>query len=86
MNVADFDLERIFGKEGVQIVHLSGLIAALSPDTGTFCLEIARAAKKYGTRISFDLNHRASFWVNRGARTWRDLSGNCRCLGYSRRK
>lgn len=65
LNVKDFDLDRIFGQEGVQIVHLSGLVAALSPDTGRFCLEIARAAKKYGTRISFDLNYRASFWVNR---------------------
>ena len=65
LDVKDFDLDRIFGEEGVQIVHLSGLIAALSPETGRFCLEIARAAKKYGTRISFDLNDRASFWVNR---------------------
>ncbi|MGD9931474.1 MAG: sugar kinase [Mangrovibacterium sp.] len=65
LNVNDFDLERIFGQEGVQIVHLSGLIAALSPETSTFCLEIARAAKKYGTRISFDLNYRASFWKGR---------------------
>jgi 2-dehydro-3-deoxygluconokinase len=65
LNVEDFDLERIFGKEGVQIVHLSGLIAAMSPETGTFCLELARSAKKYNTRISFDLNHRASFWKNR---------------------
>jgi 2-dehydro-3-deoxygluconokinase len=65
LNVKDFDLERIFAKEGVQIVHMSGLIAALSPDTGTFCLEIARAAKKHKSRISFDLNHRASFWKNR---------------------
>ena len=65
LNVKDFDLDRIFGQEGVQIVHLSGLIAALSPETGKFCLEIARAAKKYGTRISFDLNYRASFWVGR---------------------
>jgi len=32
----DFDLERIFGREGVQVVHLSGLIAALSPDTSRF--------------------------------------------------
>ena len=56
LNVKDFDLERIFGEEGVQIVHLSGLIAALSPETSTFCLEIARAAKKHGTKISFDLN------------------------------
>ncbi|RKD88508.1 sugar kinase [Mangrovibacterium diazotrophicum] len=65
LNVKDFDLERIFGQEGVQIVHLSGLIAALSPDTSQFCLEIARAAKKYGTLISFDLNYRASFWKGR---------------------
>ena len=65
LNVKDFDLDRIFGKEGVQIVHLSGLIAALSPETSTFCLEIARAAKKYGTKISFDLNYRASFWKER---------------------
>jgi 2-dehydro-3-deoxygluconokinase len=65
LNVKDFDLERIFGKEGVQILHLSGLIAALSPETSTFCLELARAAKKYGTRISFDLNYRASFWKGR---------------------
>jgi len=65
LNVKDFDLDRIFGKEGAMIVHLSGLIAALSPETSQFCLEIARAAKKYGTRISFDLNHRASFWEGR---------------------
>lgn len=65
LNVKDFDLDRIFGKEGVQVVHLSGLIGALSPETSTFCLELARAAKKYGTRISFDLNYRASFWKGR---------------------
>jgi 2-dehydro-3-deoxygluconokinase len=65
LNVKDFDIERIFGKEGVQIVHLSGLIGALSSETSQFCLEIARTAKKYGTRISFDLNYRASFWKGR---------------------
>jgi 2-dehydro-3-deoxygluconokinase len=78
LNVKDFDLERIFGREGVQIVHLSGLIAALSPETGTFCLELARAAKKHGTRISFDLNHRASFWKNRETelgKLFREITG-----------
>ncbi|MEM6472092.1 MAG: sugar kinase [Planctomycetota bacterium] len=65
LNVRDFDLERIFGEEGAKVVHLSGLIAALSEDTSQFCLEIARAAKKHGARISFDLNHRASFWRGR---------------------
>jgi 2-dehydro-3-deoxygluconokinase len=62
LSAKDFDLERIFMKEGVQIVHLSGLIGALSPETSAFCLELARAAKRNGTRISFDLNYRASFW------------------------
>ncbi len=65
LNVKDFDLERIFGEEGVEILHLSGLIAALSHETSVFCLELARAAKKYGTKISFDLNYRASFWKGR---------------------
>jgi 2-dehydro-3-deoxygluconokinase len=65
LNVKDFDLERIFGSEGAQIVHLSGLIAALSPETSQFCLQVARTAKNHGSRISFDLNHRASFWVGR---------------------
>jgi 2-dehydro-3-deoxygluconokinase len=65
LNVKDFDLDRLFGKEGVQIIHLSGLIGALSPETSKFCLELARAAQKYGTRISFDLNYRASFWKGR---------------------
>ena len=65
LNVNDFDLNSIFVKEGVQIMHLSGLIAALSPETSTFCLELAGAAKKAGTRISFDLNYRASFWKGR---------------------
>ena len=61
----DFDIDRIFNKEGAALIHLSGLIAALSPETGNLCLELARAAKKAGTLISFDLNYRASFWVNR---------------------
>ena len=65
LDVKYFDLDRIFGQEGVQMVHLSGLIAALSPETSKFCLEIARAAKKYGTKVSFDLNYRASFWKGR---------------------
>ena len=65
LSVKDFDLERIFEKEGAAIVHMSGLIGALSPETSEFCLEIAKAAKKAGSLISFDLNYRASFWAGR---------------------
>jgi len=65
LNVKDFDLDRIFHDEGVQLVHMSGLIAALSPDTSRFCLDIARKASEHGSRVSFDLNYRASFWKGR---------------------
>jgi 2-dehydro-3-deoxygluconokinase len=67
LNVKDFDLDRIFNQEGAAILHLSGLIAAISPETSLFCLELARAAHKAGTLVSFDLNYRASFWVGREA-------------------
>ena len=65
LNVKDFDLKRLFGDEGVQELHLSGLIAAMSPETGEFCLQLAETAKQYGTVVSFDLNFRASFWKGR---------------------
>ncbi|MGI6073784.1 MAG: PfkB family carbohydrate kinase [Fermentimonas sp.] len=77
LSVKDFDLERIFEKEGVQIVHMSGLIAALSPETSKFCLDIARYAKQHGTLISFDLNYRATFWKGRDkelAETFKEIA------------
>lgn len=61
----DFDLPRIFENDGCRILHLSGLIAAMSEDTSRACMEVAQVAKKSGTLISFDLNHRASFWGGR---------------------
>jgi len=73
LNVNDFDLDRIFGQEGVGILHLSGLIAALSPETTECCVAVARKAKEYGTRISFDLNYRASFWEGREEELRRDF-------------
>ncbi len=61
----DFDFERIFGEEGVCVLHISGLIAAMSESTTRACLAAARAAKKHGTLVSFDLNYRATFWKGR---------------------
>lgn len=61
----DFDVGRIFGAEGVGILHISGLNAAMSEDTTKCCLALAKAAKQYGTLVSFDLNYRASFWKGR---------------------
>ena len=65
LSAEDFDLERIFKTEGVAILHLSGLIAAMSPETTETCLKVAEYAKSCGTLISFDLNYRASFWKGR---------------------
>ena len=62
LKASDFDLERIFGAEGVRMMHLSGLIAAMAPE---FCLALASAAREHGTLVSFDLNYRASFWEGR---------------------
>ena len=67
LSIDEFDVERIFGREGVGILHLSGLIAAMSPETTACCLALAKAAKQYGTLISFDLNYRATFWAGREA-------------------
>lgn len=60
-----FDLDRIFKTEGARMIHFSGLFAALSPKTSAFCLTLARKAQENGCLISFDLNHRASFWQGR---------------------
>ncbi len=67
LDAGDYDVKRIFGDEGVQILHLSGLIAAMSPETTRCCLALAKAAKKHGTLVSFDLNYRATFWKGREA-------------------
>ncbi len=86
LNAKDFDLDRIFGKEGVQIIHLSGLIAALSAETREFCLELARAAKKHGTKISFDLNYRATFWKGQRKRIKSSLYRNSFVIRYTCRQ
>ena len=64
LSTKDFDLDAIF-KEGIGILHISGLFAALSSNTGDLCLQLVKKAKEYGAIVSFDLNYRSSFWANR---------------------
>lgn len=83
LKVEDFDLDKLFRDEGVKILHLSGLIAALSPETSKFCVEVARKAKEHGTRISFDLNYRATFWKGREeelSAAFREIASLCDVL------
>ncbi|MEL4505337.1 PfkB family carbohydrate kinase [Luteococcus sp. H138] len=65
LSVDDFDLDRLFGDEGVKILHMSGLVASLSSKTSAFCVELAKKAKEHGTLVSMDMNYRASFWKGR---------------------
>ena len=65
LDAKDYDADEIFGRQGVGLFHLSGLIAAMSPETTKACLALAKAARKHGTPVSFDLNYRATFWKGR---------------------
>lgn len=83
LSIDDFDFDRIFHVEGVGVVHLSGLIASLSPQTSQLCVEIARRAKAAGSLVSFDLNYRASFWRGRESElsaAFRTIAAHCDVL------
>lgn len=62
MKPGDVDWDYIFGTLGVRWFHTGGIFAALSADTADTVIEAVRAAKKYGTVVSYDLNYRPSLW------------------------
>lgn len=83
LSVDQFDLDRLFSDEGVKILHLSGLIGALSPSTSAFCVELAKAARANGTVVAMDLNYRATFWRGREeelSAAFDEIAKNCDIL------
>lgn len=62
----DVDWDHIFGKLGVRWFHTGGIFAALSESTAEVTLEAVKAANKYGTIVSYDLNYRPSLWKTIG--------------------
>ncbi len=62
----DIDWEHLFGTLGVRWLHTGGIFAALSETTGPLVIEAAKAAKKHGTIVSYDLNYRPSLWKGFG--------------------
>ncbi|MBP5750436.1 MAG: sugar kinase, partial [Firmicutes bacterium] len=62
---SDFDAEKLFAEDGCRIFHFSGLVASLSETSGRACLELAKAAKGCGAKISFDVNYRPSLHEGR---------------------
>ena len=58
----DFDFDHIFGELGVRWFHTGGIYAALSEQASETVIAAIKAAKKYGTIVSYDLNYRPSMW------------------------
>lgn len=47
---------------GVEVLHVSGITAAISVTAADFLDALVVAARNAGVTISFDVNHRASLW------------------------
>ncbi len=62
MKPEDFDFDYIFGTLGVRWLHTGGIYAALSEESSETVIAAIKAAKKYGTIVSYDLNYRPSQW------------------------
>ena len=72
----DIYWDEIFGRRGSRWFHTGGIFAALSESTAEVVIEAVKAAKKYGTIVSYDLNYRASLW--------RDIGGKERAQDVNR--
>jgi 2-dehydro-3-deoxygluconokinase len=62
----DIDWEEIFGLKGARWFHTGGIYAALSESAAEVTIEAVKAAQKYGTIVSYDLNYRPSLWKTIG--------------------
>lgn len=68
MRPGTVDWDALFGAAGVRWFHTGGVFAGLSDSTAEVAREALRAARRYGTVTSFDLNYRPSLWRGRGGR------------------
>lgn len=61
MTAESVDWDAIFS-QGVRWFHTGGIFAGLSETTPGVIEAAMKSAKKYGTKISYDLNYRPSLW------------------------
>jgi 2-dehydro-3-deoxygluconokinase len=64
----EVDWDKLFGEEGVRWFHTGGIFAALAPNTSDVVIEAVKAAHKYGTIVSYDLNYRGQLWKSQGGK------------------
>jgi 2-dehydro-3-deoxygluconokinase len=50
--------------DGVRVVHVSGITAALSPSAAAFLDSLIDRARAAGAVVSFDVNHRPALWAD----------------------
>ena len=63
--ISDFDYifkNKSDGGLGVRWLHTGGIYAALSEQACETVIAACKAAKKYSTIVSYDLNYRPSMW------------------------
>ncbi|MGM0124572.1 2-dehydro-3-deoxygluconokinase [Enterococcus sp. AZ194] len=65
MTSIDWSEEELF--KDVDIFHVSGITPALSSSWQTLTLELIKAAKKHGCKVSFDINYRGKLWTQKEA-------------------
>lgn len=61
----DIDFDAFFA-QGVRWLHTGGIYAALSDQAAETAIACVKAAKKHGTKVSYDLNYRPSLWKSIG--------------------
>ena len=77
LRAGEIDWDGLFGGLGVRWFHTGGIFAGLSPTAPEVVEEAARAARRHGTIVSYDLNYRPSLW--------RELGGRSRAIEVNRR-
>ena len=66
LNSNEIDWDHIFKNLGTKWFHTGGIYAGLSKNSPDVIIKAMKSAKKYGAKISYDLNYRASLWNSLG--------------------
>lgn len=65
-HLSEADAERV-AFDGVDVLHVSGITAAISASASAFLSRVMARARDHGVPVSFDVNHRAPLWDARTA-------------------